>query len=365
MSPRAVPVLRLRRGTLKLVIASGAARDAVLVESEQGAAALLAEGTTTLWSDGKEMRVASLDSEQPVYFESKSHRVPAGEIRVFRQHQPVTASTYLQGARPVVPPGLILVGEGTPPLHLEWPPVAGAKDYRVVIRSRSSQRLVMDRTMSSTSLDWTPTTMGSLEVNVQPTDEHGIEGHPGEPGTVNLLGVSLPAGAVSDAGVVWLPPRTRLGLVGNEEFEVTYGDSDYFVPAPPTLGLSRGHAVKLRLRHVGNLQSYPLELRPLAATAEVSLSPRLARWPGGEVLARIRSRAANSKRELEGLVAEITINGNPVEVTWEPTEDGKQARIPPAQSDGPWVVRIALRTREGVVVSRDFVEVALGLSDLR
>src|SRR5450432_1878770 len=201
---------------------------------------------------------------------------------------------------------------------------------------------------------------GRYEVTAHAVDSSGISGKESAARSLRVVGTGLPEGARFENGAILLGQHSRVKLVGADGLEASYGASSHFVRAPGTVGLARGDSTVLRLREPGSTDEVKVALEPRTLRADVTISPKSARWPQDKIEVSVRLFDARGRAVSEAVKVKTTVlvNVQPVEVSWARAGNVLSAQIPAATGRGPWVVRVEVADEFGDPAGRDFLEVA-------
>lgn len=265
-------------------------------------------------------------------------------------------------------PVMLSLGDELPPQRLSWQPVAKARSYwvRLYQLQGESSQIVRKLRVEKPEASLKGLAPGNYRAEVTTVDEDELESPESAPVHLRILAASLPPGAYVTSTAVHLPAQARIALQVSDELEMTYGSGDSpFVPAPETIGLHDGHAVRVRLREKGSKFETRLQLEPLRVEPKILMGPLRAAWPGPPVTVKVdlRCKDGTLPPSEKAISAEVSVNAKPMEVKWNRSEGILRAEIEKPPFPGPWVVRVVVNDPTGQAVARDFLEVAVQPSD--
>jgi hypothetical protein len=363
-------VLKLVSGRVDVEIPlSRVPKTAVLFQAPHKASAVAKGGHSIAIADADRITFAAVDGDMLAASGNDWKTLPSGVVRSFVGNDP----TAQEHAVPGVPtlnmprPLLLALGKDAPSASAEIGGVAQAEHYelsvwRVAEKNHELVRRLDARGSSGNIANLEP---GHYEVTARAVDSSGIFGKESAARSLRVVGAELPEGARFENGTILLGQRGRVKLLGAEGLEASYGASVHFVRAPGTVGLSRGDATVVRLREPGGSDEVTLGLEPRALHAEVSMSPKAARWPQDKIDVSVRLFDARGRAVSDAVKVKATvlIDVQPVEVSWARSGNVLSARVPTAPGPGPWVVRVEVADEFGDPAGRDFLEVAGADSD--
>jgi hypothetical protein len=266
----------------------------------------------------------------------------------------------------VVVNGPVLSIEGaTDAARAHWEPVPNAKHYALsLVNTETKARKNLDTSEPSVALRGLEP--GRYELSVVAIESMGLDGAASEPTKVNVVGVVLPPGAYTSQGKVYLESLQQLTLTHVDGLETTYDNATLYFKAANRAGLRGTQATTLHLRLPGSTERASLELLPRDLHTRVEISPALARWPRDKVVIRIHLPKMLSEAQSIQLVPSVTVNNQAVELEWIRTAQSMETLIPtPPNYPGPWVLRAEVKDQHGIVLGRNFLEIAstAGLDD--
>jgi hypothetical protein len=243
---------------------------------------------------------------------------------------------------------------------VEWQPIHGAKSYQVVLTGGSAP---LEATTPSTRL---PTAMasvapGTYTLKVRAVDADGMEGRGWASTEVNVVRVGVPQGSlVGSNATVYLAPRAVVELEHVRGLEMTLNKADLFVAAASKVGLYRDEPTTVVLRRPGSKQTFRLHLEPRGVEADVVLGPAAAVWPRDFIDIDIRVHGPKGAA-LDSIEPKprVTLGVDELDLKWARVGHRMHARVHPRRGIGPWVLRVEVTDRQGVLLGRNFVEIAM------
>ncbi len=263
---------------------------------------------------------------------------------------------------------VLAIDGGASPLsgaRASWHEVPGARRYLVhLVETETKKRKTLEATEPSVALRGLDP--GRYELRVAAVDAMGLSGAVSEPTFVNVVGIVLPPGAFASQGKVYLEALQQLTLTHVDGLEASYDNAPVYFKATHLVGLRGTLATTLHLRLPGASERASLELLPRDLHAQVEISPPLARWPRDKVVVRVHLPKMLSGAPSLLVVSSVTVNSRLLDVEWAQTDRGLEAVIPsPPFYPGPWIVRAEVADQHGIVLGRNFLEIAsmAGLDD--
>ncbi|HEY5959626.1 MAG TPA: hypothetical protein VIV60_23890 [Polyangiaceae bacterium] len=263
------------------------------------------------------------------------------------------APTHLAVNRPV-----LAIEGSSDATRATWDAVTGANHYRLSLTD-SKTKAQKDVDVDVASLALGGLAPGRYDLRVAAIGPMGIAGESSSPASANVVGLELPPGAFLSQGKAYLQALQQLTLTNVEGLEATYDNAPVYFKAPNRAGLRGKQATTLHLRMPGASDRVSLEIVPRALHTEVQISPAMARWPRDKVVVRvILAKQAEVGPSLE-LVPSVTVNNQVVRLDWTRTDQGMETVIPtPPNYPGPWVLRAEVADQHGVLLGRNFLEIA-------
>jgi hypothetical protein len=208
-----------------------------------------------------------------------------------------------------------------------------------------------------------PVGAGLYDLKVRGIDRRGLPGAWSPSIKLRVIGVALPNGAyVSNLGVIHLGPGQQAQFTHTEGVELTYSGAHRYFRGGSLVPLHRNARTMVSFRLPGSPDVAVAKLQPRAVSAEVTIGPKLARWPRDDIEVSVRLQRTDGAPAPSFIEARprVMIGIDPVEVQWRREGELLLATIPPSKKRGrgPWVVRVEVEDQFGVPLGRDFLEVA-------
>lgn len=336
---------------------------AVLVRLPRNISAIAKDGSAVVAADAGQVTAAATGGDMLVAVGDAWKPLSAGMERTFAVGETGTPRAILGAPALETPPGPALaVAEERASVPIAWKKVDGASAYSVTVYAedgRARHRIRRLRTRDTHAVV-DQLAAGRYSATIQAVDRYTIEGAPSKPVGLRVIGVELPPGAYVSGGSVQLGRRDEARFVGVEGLEASYGKARVFVPAPSHIGVHGGEPLLVRFRQHGSTREAKIRLEPRDIQAQISISPRAARWPADRVKVKIRlldSHGHAAPGRIQA-VPTVLIDVDPVKVQW--TRRGRELEgvVPPPARPGPWVVRVEVADQYGEALGRDFLEVA-------
>lgn len=287
-------------------------------------------------------------------------QIPAGNMLAISARAPqgiesklLPAPTHVTVTHPVIAlDGLTQATRAT------WDPVPGAQRYLLqLVHSGTNAHKRFEATETSAAL--TGLAPGKYSLRVSAVETIGIDGMPSEPAVVNVVGVELPPGAFVSQGKICIEPSQQIALTNVEGLEATYDSAPVYFKATNRVGLHGTQSTTLHLRIPGSTERTSVEIIPRALHTSVEIFPAAARWPRDKVVVRIElPSTADGVPPIE-IVPTVTVNSHPVEVGWTRSTQRLEAVIAaPPVYPGPWILRAEVADQHGILLGRNFLEIA-------
>jgi hypothetical protein len=259
---------------------------------------------------------------------------------------------------------------------VSWKPVPGAAGYRVAIAHDAAMSGVMEiASTTDTSYAMVERGGGGYWAQVRAVGPEGIVGEWSPARSLRVVHYAVPDGAtVARDGTIVLPPRLSVRLADADGLEMAYATSTSTTPGPlywsPVSGSLRlpddADVRVVHLRDPGLGQEATLTLARRALRVDIDMTPRDP-LPGNSI--DVRAVAWDPTRRLdptqESISLEVTRDLTAVPVSWRQAGNTWTARIPPAPTPGPTVIRVVARDAFGAEIGRGFVEIAGSVQDPR
>jgi hypothetical protein len=353
-------VVKLISGRVDIDIAlSKVPKTAILLQAPRKVSAVAKGGHSIAMADANRVTLAAVDGDMLAALGNDWKALPGGLVRGFNrdgsvQEHAVPGAPMLSVAQP------LLLALGNEPART-YAEATGAKDadhYQLSVwRAGDKGNELVQRVDGHEISGLLP---GQYQVTAHALDSTGIFGKESAATALRVVGAELPEGARYESGAILLGTRSRVKLLGATGLEVSYGASTHFVPAPDTVGLSRGEGTTLRLREPGTVAEVQVGLEPRTLRADVEITPKHARWPEDMIEVTVHLFDARGRAVAESIkvTPTVLVDVQPVEVTWLRSENALHAFIPTPEGRGPWVVRVEIADEFGDPAGRDFMEVA-------
>ncbi|HEU4412678.1 MAG TPA: hypothetical protein VFS43_45965 [Polyangiaceae bacterium] len=258
--------------------------------------------------------------------------------------------------------GVVSTPPSAPPM-LKWKAVPGAEGYEVALRPLGSVRPTWTRRTGATtlSLALTEVPAGAYEAVVRAVDAEELDEAWSTPAPVNFITLDLPPGAVYvSENNIQIPEGQKLGLRHVHGLESTLNESTSFAPAANEARLMTDRPQTLRLRRPGTTREFAVRLEPRTFHIDVDIGPKRARWPGDTITVVVRplNRDGSPLPSTLKLTPKVTLNTDPITVTWVQDGPTMRASIPPRPTGVPNVLRVEVIDQYGYVLGRNFLEIA-------
>ncbi len=325
---------------------------AVMLRGPGKMSAVAKEGTLTFIADADRTTAAARVGEMLVGLGNDWKVLHPGFARTLAPEDPSALPRPILAAPKVgLNAKLVVVrGQDEASLTATWAPLSDAARYDVTLVKGGAAAPTQHQIVSTPTAAFSSLTPGAYSVIVAALDRQGLLGVAAEPCTMRVAGVQIPDGAsVSADGAILIGRNQRVGLVGADSLEVSYGSSPLFLGAPSTLGLAHGAPTTVRFRAAGSMEEAVVRLEPQGLRAKVRIGPRAARWPLDHVAIEIELYDTSGRPVPEGAAidASVTVNLTPAAVKWERSGQTLRATLPAGLPPGPWVVRAEVRSPSG------------------
>jgi len=340
----------------------GAKREAVLVSFQRKLMAIATGGTLVAVATPKVSAVANAGGE--VLSSWGAAFVPLELGRVRR----MAPGVETEGDVPVAPswePGrrVWIAVHGTEAIEdLSWKPVAEAARYQVELRRDGEQVpfATQDTVTQHMESRFPGLGPGIYYASVRAFDAYGIGGKASKPERLHVLGVTLPPGSfATDDGSVLLAPGQQAQFSHADGLLMSYLGATRYYPANTAVGLYRNERTVVHFRAPDTDQFASIPLEPRKLRAKVFVGPKIAIWPIDEVVIRVRLQNADDARMDDNvqIVPEVTLGIDRLELDWHREGSELVAKVPPARTPGPWVLRVDIKDQFGLPLGSDFLEI--------
>jgi hypothetical protein len=352
-------VVQLSSGSVRVVIpkTSGVA---VLVRAPRSVSAVIKSGAGVVVANDEALTVAAFEGDMLAAVGDKWRPLNEGFARSFHVADATGKPRRIVGVPGLDSAAAVALAPGGAGSHrVSWSAVPGAAAYRVRIVDATRATPARELETSELAAQFTGLDAGRYELLLAAKDAYGLEG-PAARGEVDMLGLELPAGARVVGNDIELGMRHRLRFSDSTGLELSYGSAAPFVAAPSDVGVVNRGPTLVRVRRSGEAAELSFRLLPRDVRAEVDLAPVLALWPRDAVTIRIALRDGQGRRLTPGanLRPEVSVNLDPVAVSWTRRGDVLEATLPPRADKGPWVVRVQVRDEHGEEIGWGSLEVA-------
>lgn len=337
---------------------------AILLQAPHKVSAVAKGGHSIAIVAANSVTFAAVDGEMLAASGNDWKALPSGLVRGFVGRDPTPQEHHVPGipSLSLAHPLLLALEGQSPSTRADMTAVKDAERYQLSIwrAGDKGNELVRHVEAQGTSTNVSGLLPGQYQLTARAVDSTGIFG-PDSPATaLRVVGAQLPDGARYESGAILLGQHGRVKLLGASGLEASYGASTHFVPAPDSVGLSRGEGTVVRLREPGTVGEVQLGLEPRTLRADVEISPKHAHWPEDTIEVTVHLFDARGRAIAKSVVVKPTVlvNVQPVDVTWTRTNNAMHTSIPKPTERGPWVVRVEIADEFGDPAGRDFMEIA-------
>ena len=337
---------------------------AILLQAPRKVSAVAKGGHSIAIADANSVTVAAVDGDMLAASGNDWKTLPSGLVRGFIGHDPTPQEHHVPGipSLSVSKPLLLSLGDDSPSTRADLSAVKDAQRYQLSIwrSGEKGNELVRHVDAQGTSASVSGLQPGQYLLTARAIDNTGIFGPDSAATALRVVGAQLPEGARYESGAILLGQHGRVKLLGATGLEASYGASAHFVPAPDTVGLSRGEGTVVRLREPGTVGEVQVGLEPRTLRADVEISPKHAHWPEDMIEVTVHLFDARGRAVAESVQVKPTVlvNVQPIDVTWLRSDNAMHTFIPKPTERGPWVVRVEIADEFGDPAGRDFMEIA-------
>jgi hypothetical protein len=360
----AVQVVKLSAGRVRVRIPEAKSpKTAVLIQAPRKVSAVAKGGESWVITTSDRVTVAAVQGEMLAALGNDWKPLPSGLVRSFAAgvavEQPVPAPPQLTAANTML---LALEGAASASVKAVPSPNVARRNLSLFQLDGSKRALLSEGEWLAETQQLPQLSPGRYEVVARSIDAFGVQSAPSTPLQLRVVGVTLPEGARIQGDAILLGRNGRVGLIGAEGLETSYGRASVFVPAPKDVGLARGESTLLRLREPGSPRELAVKLEPRTLRADVAIGPKSARWPGEALQVQVKLFDHQGKPVTEALktTPRVFVNVEAVEPTWTHSGNTYTAKVAPHSGSGPWVVRVEVSDDFGDPVGRDFLELGGG-----
>jgi hypothetical protein len=250
-------------------------------------------------------------------------------------------------------------GQSTRVDDVNWQRVEGAASYEIELTGAAGPT-VARATGNQLPHAWRSLVPGTYSVRVRAVDADGLEGRAWAAAQLDIVSVEVPPGSLfSHAGTVYLAPGAQVALSHANGLQMSVNDSGFYGSAAPSVGLYRGEPTTVVLRRPSDNQSARLVLQPRAVEADIVLGPTTAVWPKDviDIDVRVHGPKGAALDAIEPR-AHVTLGVDELQVAWTRRGHRMHARVRPRNGAGPWVLRVEVTDQHGILLGRNFVEIA-------
>ncbi|HEY5372919.1 MAG TPA: hypothetical protein VIK01_04500, partial [Polyangiaceae bacterium] len=251
---------------------------AILVQAPRKVSAVAKGGHSIAIADANSVTVAAVDGDMLAASGNDWKTLPSGLVRGFIGHDPTPQQHHVPGipSLSVSKPLLLSLGDESPSTRADLSTVKDAQRYQLSIwrSGEKGNELVRHVDAQGTSASVSGLQPGQYQLTARAIDNAGIFGPDSAATALRVVGAELPEGARYESGAILLGQHGRVKLLGATGLEASYGASAHFVPAPDTVGLSRGEGTVVRLREPGTVGEVQVGLEPRTLRADVEISPK-------------------------------------------------------------------------------------------
>jgi hypothetical protein len=335
-----------------------------LLEAPRKVSAVAKGGHSIAIADANSVTVAAVDGEMLAASGNDWKTLASGLVRSFVGRDPTPQEHHVPGipSLSLAHPLLLALASEPPSTRADVTVVKDAERYQLSVWriGDKGNELMRHLDAQGTSANVSGLLPGQYQVTARALDSTGIFGPDSAPSALRVVGAQLPEGARYESGEILLGQHGRVKLLGASGLEASYGASAHFVPAPDSVGLSRGEGTVVRLREPGTVSEVQLGLEPRTLRADVEISPKHPHWPEDMIEVTVHLFDAHGRPVAESVVVKPTVlvNVQPIDVTWMRSNNALHTFIPKPTERGPWVVRVEIADEFGDPAGRDFMEVA-------
>lgn len=360
--------IRLISGRVEVDLPEGKSKTpatAVLIRAPHKISAVAKGGRSIVIAAPSRVTVAAVRGEMLAAHGNQWRPVGSGIVREFAAggaplDHAVIAAPQVSLSAPLAFHIAGASAEATPTATATPVPRAAGYDFGIW-KMQGNGRVLLRRLRSEgPTLELPSLEPGSYGISARALEPSGLESNDSELVPLRVVGAELPLGAKLVEGGVLLRPHQRITLHGTEGVEISYGQVPHFVPAPGTIGLIRGQPTLVRLRAAGTQGELALALEPKTIHADIQIGPPRALWPQDQVSVSVRLTDGRGRPLLatDEVQPIVHVNLTEVPLDWKRKDNLLTTVVPHPAEAGPWVVRVEVKDETGVLVARDFLEVA-------
>lgn len=357
--------IMLRKGRVEVELPEQSPpKVAVAVSTSSDTRIVTLTGRMALNARGRDVSVVAYSGLTTVTQGTKLQRVPLSVKRLYfgkvglETRELLPATTWAAGRRVWLATNgsAIVKGYG-------WAPVAGAREYSVSLHASDSGKVIATALSATPSFetDGIELLPGRYELKVAAIDSEGFLSPSTRSIVISVVGVSLPPGAaLRKDGSIALGADQQVSLTNAEGLTVTTADHRTNVPATASIGLAGQERASILIHAPGGGDPSTLSLVRREPLVVAWAGPKFVTWPMDpvELEVSLKDERGNPLHPSVEPTPRVMVGVEPVAVDWLKDGNRWRAKLPARTGRGPWVVRLEIIDQYGIVIGRDFVEVA-------
>jgi hypothetical protein len=356
----------LRRGLVDVDLPpEGKSRIAVVVSTPSDLRLLTLSGQSSYRVDGRAVQAVNQSGLATVAHGSKLVRLPSAVKRTFNGSSAPADRPLLDATRWIGGRRIWIASQKTPiPISgYVWEKVEGAESYAVELRDLETHQVVTRSRVTQTAMEAAlpPLAPGRYEFAVSGVDRDGFVSNNWMTIPVRVVGLELPGGAcLLPKDTVLVAPEQRVRLTNAEGLTLTTADHRSGVPATEPFGLAGLDRAAVLIHPPGGGDTSTVTLLRREPSVSAWVGPKLATWPEDPVELQVSFIDDHGRPTPHSVVptVRVFVGVDPVDVAWDKHDGLWQAKLSPVKVAGPWVVRLEVVDQFGVVIGRDFAEIA-------
>jgi hypothetical protein len=356
----------LRRGLIDIDVPNeNPARVAVAVGTPGEMRVVTLSGQSSIRVDGHNVTAVSYSGLTTVSQGLKLSRLPNGVKRTYQglngfADRPLLEATRWIGGRRV---WIAATDASVPVSGYVWESVHGAAGYVVSLRDLGSQRTACQARVSAPVVEsfQQPLGPGRYEVDIAAVDVEGFVSGNHTKFPVTVVGLELPGGAVTlPKDTVMLAAEQQIRLTCAEGLTLTTADHRNGVAATEPFGLAGLDRAAILIHPPGGGDTSTLTLVRREPLVSAWVGPKFATWPDDAVQLQVSFVDGNGRPIPHHIKPSVRVllGVDPVDVEWDKQGSLWQAQLQPTKGAGPWVVRLEVVDQYGMIIGRDFAEIA-------
>lgn len=360
LGPKGAQVLvqsvAVREGRVDVVMPSPSAPRGVLLQGPRKVSGIVTSGRLSMIVSDEDVIVAALEGNAVVGQEGGFMPLLEGHLRVYPR-----SGRSVQKALPSSP--TLITRDGLQAV------LSGRATARITSDSKAPLRIVVldDRGVTvaaaeskeAKGVEFTLPQAGTYFAYARELGVGGLEGSVSEALKLQFLGLA-PGQKGPERGVFLLNPGERVTLVGIEGLEMRYGKSKDYVPATSSLGLSSDEPVRVAFRDPDRpARAVVLRFAPRVQDAQIHFDSPRAVWPGSAVGVRVALKSGLGDLIPLSDKMQIVTHVNMTRITprWTMTKRGLVTKVPSQKGEGPWVIRVEVKDKNGRTIVRNHLEI--------